>query len=101
MFKGELDSRHLETKPHVVKNTWLTRGFPPVARRESLFLFLFSLFCSLYVCMQYFPHAHFIPIIVGVEKRGGYLLLHGDLPRQHPFGTAVRFTDPMPADSWQ
>ena len=28
---------------------------------------------------SYFQHAHFIPI-VGVEKRGEYQLVHGDLP---------------------
>ena len=30
-----------------------------------------------------------------------YLLVHGDLPRQHPFGTTLRFTGPVPADSRQ
>ena len=35
---------------------------------------------------RYFQHAYFIPI-VGVGKRGAYYLIHGDLPRQHPFGT--------------
>ena len=34
----------------------------------------------------YLQHAHFIPI-VGVEKKGAYYLVYGDLPRQHPFGT--------------
>ena len=29
-------------------------------------------------------HTHFISI-VGVGKRGAYVLVHGDLPRQHPF----------------
>ena len=48
----------------------------------------------------YFQHAHFIPI-VGVGKRGEYYLVHGDLPRQHPFGTTLRFTGPVPADSRQ
>ena len=28
-------------------------------------------------------------------------LVHGDLPRQHPFGTTLRFTGPVPADSRQ
>ena len=49
---------------------------------------------------RYFQHAHFIPI-VGVGKRGAYLLVHGDLPRQHSFGTTLRFTGPVPADPWQ
>ena len=40
---------------------------------------------------RYFQHAHFIPI-VGVGKRGEYKLVHGDLPRQHSFGTTLRFT---------
>ena len=35
------------------------------------------------------------------KERGGFLLVHGDLPRRHPFGTTFRFTDPMPADSCQ
>ena len=43
------------------------------------------------------------PLIVGVgvEKRGAYYLGHGDLSRQHPFGTTLRFTGPVPADSRQ
>ena len=47
-----------------------------------------------------YQHAHFIPI-VGVGKRVEYLLVHGDLPRQHPFGTTLRLTGPVPADSRQ
>ena len=47
-----------------------------------------------------FQHGHFIPI-VGVRKGGEYELVHGDLPRQHPFGTTLRFTGPVPADSRQ
>ena len=34
-------------------------------------------------------------------KRGEYYLVHGDLPRQHSFGTTLRFTGPVPADSRQ
>ena len=50
---------------------------------------------------RYFPHAHFMPI-VGVGKKGVYQLVHGDLPRQHSFGTTLRFTDgPVPVDSRQ
>ena len=49
---------------------------------------------------SYLQHAYFIPI-VGVGKRGTYELVHGDLPRQHPFGTTLRFTGPVPADSRQ
>ena len=49
---------------------------------------------------RYFQHAHFIPI-VGVGKRGEYELVHGDLPRKHPFGITLRFTGPVPADSRQ
>ena len=52
------------------------------------------------VSSRYFQHANFIPI-VGVGKRGEYLLVHGDLPRQHPFGTTLRFIGPVPADSRQ
>ena len=40
---------------------------------------------------RYFQHAHFMTI-VGVGKRGAYELVHGDLPRQHPFGTTLRFS---------
>ena len=50
--------------------------------------------------VRYFQHAHFIPI-VGVGKRGAYYLVQGDLPRQHPFGTTLRFTGPVLADSRQ
>ena len=49
---------------------------------------------------RYFHHGHFIPI-VGVGKRGAYKLAYGDLPRQHSFGTTLRFTGPVPADSRQ
>ena len=42
------------------------------------------------------------PTTVGVEKRGAYKLVHGDLPRQqHSFETTLRFTGPVPADSRQ
>ena len=41
-----------------------------------------------------------LPIGV-VGKRGTYQLVHGDLPRQHSFGTALRFAGPVPADSRQ
>ena len=37
--------------------------------------------------------------LVGVGKRGAYEMVHGDLPRQHPFGTTLRFTGPVPANS--
>ena len=51
--------------------------------------------------IQYFQHAPFIPI-VGVGKKGEYELAHGDLPRQHSFGTnTLMFTGPVPADSRQ
>ena len=33
----------------------------------------------------------------GKERR--MLISPGDLPRQHPFGTTLRFTDPVLADS--
>ena len=49
---------------------------------------------------RYFQHAHFMPI-VGVGKTGAYLLVHSDVPRQHSFGTTLRFTGPVPADSRQ
>ena len=49
---------------------------------------------------QYFQHFHFVPI-VGVGKRGVYQLVHGDLPRQHSFGTTLRFTGPVPVNSRQ
>ena len=52
------------------------------------------------IILELFQHAHFIPIM-GVGKRGGYQVVHGDLPRQHPFGTTLRFTGPVPADSRQ
>ena len=53
-----------------------------------------------YTYKRYFQHAHFIPI-VGVGKRGAYYLVQGDLPRQHSFGTTLRFTGPVPVDSQQ
>ena len=49
---------------------------------------------------RYFQHAHFIPI-VGVGKRDVYELVHGNLLRQHSFGTTLRFTGPVPVDSRQ
>ena len=38
-------------------------------------------------------------LLVGVGKRGEYQLVQGDMPRQHSFGTTLRFTGPVPADS--
>ena len=32
-------------------------------------------------------------------KRGAYQLVHGDLPRQYPLGTFLRFIGPVPANS--
>ena len=49
---------------------------------------------------RYFQHAHFIPK-VGVGKIGAYYLVHGDLLRQHSFGTTLRFTGPVLANSRQ
>ena len=43
---------------------------------------------------------NFIPI-VGVGKIGAYYLVRGNLPRQHSFGTTLRFTGPVSADSRQ
>ena len=37
---------------------------------------------------EHVVHAHFIPL-VGVGKRGEYLLVQGDLRSQHSFGTAL------------
>ena len=34
----------------------------------------------------------------GCGKERRILNVHGDLPRQHPFGTTLRFTGPVPAD---
>ena len=39
--------------------------------------------------------------LVGVGKRGAYYLAHGNLPRQHSFGTTLRFSGPVPVDSRQ
>ena len=55
-------------------------------------------YCQVPINRRYFQHAHFIPI-VGVEKRSVYQLVHGDLPRQHSYGTTLRFTGSVPADS--
>ena len=48
----------------------------------------------------HYQDTHFIPI-VGVGKRGEYESVHGDLPRQYSFGTTLRFTGPVPANSRQ
>ena len=40
--------------------------------------------------------------IVGVRKKGAYILVHGDLPRQHSFRTnRFKVNGPVPADSRQ
>ena len=49
---------------------------------------------------QYFQHVHFIPK-VGVGKSGACYLVHGDLPRQHSFGTTLRFTGSVAVNSRQ
>ena len=68
-------------------------GSIPRLRHEEVFLIFYG-------PGVLFQHAHFIPI-VGVGKRGEYLLVHSDLPRQHSFGTTLRFTGPVLADSRQ
>ena len=50
--------------------------------------------------IRYFQHTHSIPIM-GVEKGGADQMVHGDLPRQHSFGTTLRFTAPVPGDCRQ
>ena len=35
------------------------------------------------------------------HRHTSYYLVHGDLPRQRSFGTILRFTGPVPADSRQ
>ena len=47
---------------------------------------LINIHTYIHTYRRYFQHAHFIPIV-------------GDL--QHPFGTTLRFTGPVPADSRQ
>ena len=37
-----------------------------------------------------FQRTNFISIVGGVGKRGTYRLVHGDLPRQHAFGTTLK-----------
>ena len=59
---------------------------------------LVELCCN--ILLTCYKDNHFIPI-VSVEKRGAYSLVHGDLPRQHSFGTTLRFTGPVQADSPQ
>ena len=77
----------------------LSRMVEPYSSQSSIDPF-WSRRVPLVVLSRYFQHAHFIPI-VGVGKRGEYLLVHGDLPRQHSFGTTLRFTGPVLADSRQ
>ena len=69
----------------------------PIVCRSVSSAFPFPLFTIL---RRYFQHAYFMPI-VSVGKIGAYYLVHGDLPRQHSFGTILRFTGPVPADSRQ
>ena len=45
---------------------------------------------------RYFQHDHFITIVIS-----GVYFIHGDLPRQHPFRTFLRFTGFVPSDSQQ
>ena len=79
---------------------WATRHYPSVLDTGYFDLTVFS---HTYIALhsrRYFQHAHFIPMVCA-EKRGAYELVHGDLPRQHSFGTTLRFTGPVPADSRQ
>ena len=77
----------------------LLKKIPPL--QETISLVSNKAMLSIrYIYRRYFQHAHFIPI-VGVGKRGEYQLVHCDLPRQHSFGTTLRFTGPVPADSRQ
>ena len=65
----------------------------------------FCVLCFVFVLVflhgrRYFQHAHII-LIVDAGKRGAYELIHSDLRRQHSFGTTLRFTSLVPADSRQ
>ena len=71
-----------------------------VAQRWTAYSILVALVPTNSSIYNFIPRTHFIPI-VGVGKRGAYKLVHGDLSRQHPFGTTLRFTGPVPVDSLQ
>ena len=88
------------SRPHIVQKYIVdgqTKTFYPTSCDWGT---LYNKYCSVHLGRRYFQHAHFIPI-VGVGKRGEYELVHGDLPRQHSFGTTLRFTGPVLADSRQ
>ena len=91
--------------------TYIQHAGAPIATRVSFFFsfvylemmsFFPNLFCSIsgfslyreYVVRSLLPNG-----VVG--KRGAYQFVHGDLPRQHSFGTTLRFAGPVPADSRQ
>ena len=58
------------------------------------------LFDDVLVCLP-FCWCPCMVINVSVQRERRILIGHGDLPRQHPFGTTLRFTGPVPADSRQ
>ena len=74
-------------------------GWNCKASKREMFASLPLALDNLFI-LVHFQHAHFIPK-VGVGKRGEYQFVHGDLPRQRPFGTTLRVTGPVPADSRQ
>ena len=90
----------------------LLTGFVPLSAAGSIYLFIppyirlraspesiKSRNCVPMASLRrYFQHANFIPI-VGVGKRGAYQLVCDNLRRQHPFGTTLKFTGPVPVDS--
>ena len=57
-------------KPTVMLYTYINRHAGTPDKKQKQYV----------VPLRYFQHAHFIPIIVGVGKRGEYYLVHGDLP---------------------
>ena len=85
------------TADHVVPN-WQPRVFLGMVRTRSVYVKKPNTHTH---SAGIFNMPHFIPIIVGVGKRGAYLLVYRDVPRQHPLGTTLRFTGPVPANSRQ
>ena len=83
----------------------MTPQFYTVHVGESSYRSVVKRRCISLLQLQYFMFredhdAHFIPM-VGVGKRGAYELVYSNLPRQHSFGTTLRFTGSVTADCRQ
>ena len=90
---------------HGIQMGLVFQCYLPLVREYSVNIIIISgrnppsyrTFSSIALCRYY----NTVYIVYTRKERRILIAVHGDLPRQHPFGTTLRFTGPVSADSRQ